>query len=1442
MIPHSPLFWNKESAHCGVGFIASRENKSSHRILSEGIEALNCLEHRGGGGRDPRSGDGAGIMTKIPFDFLGIEEGEVALASLFVSTSSVPRYKSLEIFRRTFAQLGLDIIDYRDVPTNQEALSEFSLHNAPRMIQAMIKRPKHCRSLESFESLLFHARVMTATNQDLENSRQDFFFASLSCRTVVYKVLGNGLTLKNFYPDLQDEKFTTNFCLFHRRFSTNTTSSWDKVQPFRVLAHNGEINTIEGNKTWAITREKDSGFRKGEVIQHKGNSDSGNLNSMVEALRFRSSIPHISEIMAILIPPAQGEKPYYKFWSRAMEPWDGPALISFCDGKRIGARLDRNGFRPCRWTETDEMLYLGSEDGIFPIEPKRVLRRGALNAGRSVTLNLYNGKVSFLDPSDYKEYVTAGFDSRLKYIERFDSTNFDRVANVAQQFGIFGLNKEEWNKLIIPMITTGKNAIGSMGDTSALPPLALFPRTLSQHFFQSFAQVTNPPLDYLREENVTDLSVYLGRRPNVFRPKELLPLKQALQLPGPVLTLYQMKRLKNIESELLHASLKVKIYDTTFEAAQGAESVRLRLKDLGKEILSDVRNGITIAIFSDCQSNVNRLPIDPLLILRTVHHVLDRNGLRLRCSLVFETGHIKNSHDLACLLSFGASATCPYLLLQAAREYKVEEKVLGHQGELSLTKALEGGLLKIMSKMGISVLKSYKGSELFTPLGLSTPFLEEFFPLHRSLVEGASFEDLIHNQINRVQQIEDFDGLKNNFYFKEKATDDKGENHSISSHRSRLVHQAIKEKNFEKFLLFGELNTQRGPSVLRDLLDYKKTESSAPKIDDLHSILKTFGSGAMSFGALSALSQRDIFKAMKAVGGQSNSGEGGENPYYDKESITSSIKQIASGRFGVTGEYLINAQEIQIKMAQGAKPGEGGQLMGHKVSVEIAKARFAAPGIDLISPPPQHDIYSIEDLKQLIYELKQFNQTATVSVKLVSGKNIGQIAVGVVKAGADTIQISGNDGGTGAADLLSMKQAGLPVEIGLREVHLALVENNLRNRVTLRVDGSIRTGRDVVLLALMGGEQFDFGKMLLIAQGCVLARICEKNTCPVGITTHDPKFLARYTGSSEDIVTYLRFVAQDVQNILNQMGLSSFQEAFGRYDLLTVNAKFKDFLIEKNIKLDAFFLESNWKLAPKIAVKVEVSQLNKKIFDDYQKAGEHFEGQYSIKGQDRAVGAYLFGEMARSRSKIQKSYIPIKNIHLRLKGEAGGGLGVLANELTRIELEGVANDFVGKSLNGGKIIITPFKDFPGRSEDNNSIGNSGLYGATGGTLFVRGRAGDRFGVRNSGAVAVVEGAGLHACEYMTRGECIILGEVLGNIGAGMTGGRIFLKRELSIHVNQDFLQETPLNEEARETLQKILQEYCAETQSALGFKALENINQFFSVWIPKGKLNAKESS
>ncbi len=1428
------------------------------------------MEHRGACAADGVSGDGAGVMTDIPFGLFGYEPRSVAVACLFLTPDEARREVALRAFESTFGLLGLEVIGYRTVPVNEDVLGPVARAAAPYVVHAFIRRPEPCGTDHAFNAQLYQAKQMTRAALLDRGAWLDLFFTSLSANTIVYKAMCRSVDLEPFYPDLANPNFETRFGVFHRRFSTNTRSSWDKVQPFRVVAHNGEINTIAGNRSWAYSRERALGLARNQLVTHSEISDSGNLGEVVEALMFRSSMPHLDDILAITIPPAGMTSDYYAFWSRAMEPWDGPALVAYADAETVGARLDRSGFRPARWCMTDDLFGLASEAGVFGLPQDRIRRKGTLRAGTGATVRLASGKVHFRDPSESRENAGAAFEPRLVALSDVPDHVDPKVlaSGVAEPqprmlpvMALHGLTVEELDRVLVPMILEGKEPITSMGDTARPAIFSEQHRSLYDFLVQRFAQVTNPPLDYLREALVTNLETHVGARPNIFSPKELVPPAPALLLPTPVLGLRQMQLLRLLtHREPSPLRTLVKAIDCTFEPHAGGGLERA-LDRIEAEARAAIEDGFSVVLLTDRAVSVERVAVPSLLALRATVRVLNRFGLRLNASIVVEAGDIRTTHQVACAVGFGATAVCPHLALEVAR-FSNHPKLAGHypqSNEDRLVRALSQGLLKIMSKMGISVVRSYQSSKMFGVLGLGRQLCARYLPGVASPLGGLELPQLEQRVLaaHRDASAGPLDQpLPSTFQLKEKNRGDIGERHSMTAARSKLVHDLVRGRLRGRSL--GEIErTYEGQGVEAEPVSPRhllvlRPAASAVALDDVEpaeEILARFGSGAMSFGAISARSQRDLFVAMRNLGGRCNSGEGGENPHYYLDGTTATTKQIASGRFGVTAEYLCAGDEIEIKVAQGAKPGEGGQLMGVKVNADIARARHASEGVDLISPPPLHDIYSIEDLKQLIYELKQLCPATAVCVKLVAGPAVGTVAVGVVKAGADVIQISGSDGGTGAAPISSMKHAGFPWELGLCDAHETLTERGLRDQVRLRVDGGLSTGQDVVMAAALGADEFGFGKALLVAQGCIMARICEKNRCPTGIATHDPKFLAKYKGSPEHVETFLRRLAARVREHLAVLGVRSLAAVVGQRRHLQANPSFRPMVRARGIDLSRL-------LAPvRVSFRIpapaaDLSAVNARILSDCEPVfrGEGpVQRRYRLRNEDRAVGAALAGAIGRRAHELRmqeldgktpnyRSYAPAPgSATLTFEGSAGQGFAAFTTEGMDLTLWGEANDSVAKSMSGGRVVVRPAADAAVVPESSAIVGNGCLYGATGGELLVHGEAGDRFAVRNSGAVAVVEGVGLHACEYMTGGVVVILRSLCANAGAGMTGGRLWCPRAGLAQVNDTLVSAVDPSSGDLEQLEALLRTYLAATGSATagGLLADQALQRHFALVVPR---------
>ncbi len=1401
-------------------------------------------------------------MAEIPYALLGYERGSVAVGTLFFHLNGARRRKAFEVMATVFEFAGIELLAWRDVPIDTSALGRMARDGLPLIQQVVIKRPDFCRTESSFATLLYYTKQALRAQMQRAGFYHEYFFVSLSTRTVVYKALTTAEALPAFYPDLNDPRFTTRFALFHRRFSTNTAPTWSRTQPFRMIGHNGEINTIACNRAWGLSREQALGLPPETLLTHEGISDSGSMNEMVEALRFRGSIPNLPEVLAIMMPPAAfSSNEFYKFWSRAMEPWDGPAFMAYSDGEVVGARLDRNGFRPCRWARTQKAFYLASEAGIFDLDEAEILAKGSLHGGSGAHVMLDTGEVHFTDPSQSRENRHATFDPRLEPIGEAPAPE---PQDQFRQMRHFGVTQEDIDAVLVPMITTGKEPIGSMGDTARPAALSDQPRSFFDHFYQTFAQVTNPPMDALREGMMTDLTIYVGRRPNVFEPKTLIPLTPAVELSSPVITPGELAWLQRAGAETPDGrnNFESVTLQATFPRVRGPEGLREALNTLSERVVAAIEGGCSIIVLSDRHAKYERPAVPSLLALRAAGLAMRNAGHRLSASIVVDTADVRTTHHLAALVGFGAAAVCPYLAFEIAEHHphpKLERLPVPLK-VANLRKAFDAGLLKIMSKMGISSAQGYHNAQLFTALGIDPEVMKTYFPGIDSPIGGRSLTDIAQAVLDRTETAQvnanSDSRLIETFQLREHRKGAIGEKHSMTARLSKLLHDVVTIADapdetfdphtavldrwpaYERYL---EEAKRQHPVNIRHLFNIASTNSiDLEDVQPRTEILRRFGSGAMSFGAISAESQRDLIRALDRVGGRSGSGEGGENPYYFEDGTSASTKQVASGRFGVTAEYLVAGREIEIKVAQGAKPGEGGQLMAVKVDEHIAKARHSLPGVDLISPPPLHDIYSIEDLRQLIYELKQLKPGVPVVVKLVSGANIGTIAAGVVKAGADVVQISGGDGGTGAASLSSMKHAGLPWELGLAEVHATLVEQHLREHCILRVDGGLQTGFDLMVAALLGAEEFGFGKLLLVAEGCIMARVCEKNTCPRGIATHDPKFKKKYRGTVDQVTTLLAYLAEDLRRQLARAGFARLEEAVGRADLLAVMPAFQGIVEERGLDLSRLTTSRPHARGHRGPLLREgVNRLNQRLVEDFEPAitdEETVRRSYTIHSTDRATLATLAGRIAQQTSRERRAaaarrdrvavenpwVMPEGRCRIEFTGSAGQGFGAFLVSGLDVTLRGEANDSVAKSMAGGRLVVRPAPEARFGAADNAIIGNCAMYGATGGTLYVNGLAGDRFAVRNSGATAVVEGVGLHACEYMTNGRVVILGRVSYNIGAGMTGGAVYLPADRDAWVNHDYLVGEMLDADDEHDLHQLLEDYWQATDSSTAAALLEN--------------------
>ncbi len=1402
---------------CGVGFVANISGRKEQRIVQFAIEALNSLAHRGALDADAKTGDGAGILVQLPKPFFkreadrlgvkAVEEEDLAVG--FVFTPAGNKYlvaKCKQFVEEACAKYGIHFLAWRPVPLNPRCLGEKARSTMPEIIHCLLGRDLSW-SPDEFERKLFLARNH-AERAAMAEKVDGFYCASFSARTIVYKGLFNAPQLPKFYLDLKDPLFVSALAIYHQRYSTNTFPTWHLAHPFRMLAHNGEINTLLGNKNWSRARETEleSAVWGDEVetlrplIQPSG-SDSAALDNALEALDLSGR--HLLHAVTMLTPEAWENatdmdpalRNYYQYHACLNEPWDGPAAVVFSDGRIIGATLDRNGLRPARYKiYEDGLMVMGSEVGVVAMDEKKVVQKGRLGPGRILAIDTETGK--FLDNDAVKRFVAA----QQPYGDWVTAHLFDLQAH-AQPFSAnhkavnlldltlqqitFGWDQEQLDDLLKSMATQGGEPVGSMGDDTPIAVLSKRPRLLFDYFKQLFAQVTNPPIDSIRERIVMSLASNIGTRLSWF--DETPEHARQVRLESPFLYDYELAALKQIPdpafpSEVIHCH---------FDATQGASDLDAALTSICRLAEQAVDAGRVILVLSDRGVDAQKAPIPMLLAVGAVHHHLIRVGKRMRCSLICESGECRDVHHFAALVGFGASAVNPYLALDTIRE-AVEA---GKYGDISLEKAygnfrksIESGLLKVMAKMGISTIASYLGAQIFEAIGLGQEVMDRCFFGTTSQIGGIGLQDIAEDALRRHRAafaapeaaVLDVGG---NYRV---ARGGRGEYHAYNPQVVLTLHRFLKSGQREEFLKYMETVEKREPVSPRDLFQVKLGGTSVPldEVEPVEDIRRRFTTAGMSLGALSPEAHECLAIAMNSIGGKSNSGEGGEDPVRYSTERNSAIKQVASGRFGVTPAYLASASEIEIKMAQGAKPGEGGQLPGHKVSPLIAQLRYSVPGVPLISPPPHHDIYSIEDLAQLIYDLKQVNPRAKVCVKLVACAGVGTVAAGVAKAYADVVLISGHDGGTGASPLSSIKNTGGPFEFGVAEAHQTLMLNDLRSRIVLRTDGGLKTGRDIVMAALLGAEEFNFGTGALVAAGCAMFRVCHLNTCPVGVATQKEELRLKFKGKPENLVAFFNAIAQEVRELMAALGFRKLDELVGRTDLLE-RRPVSDFPEEIRTKVASLQLDRLlYQVDPTgTATRIHTrernerfgdSSLDDKIINDARVA---LQGKgvvklsYKITNIHRNVGTKVSGQIGY---QFGDTGLPEGSIDVTLKGSAGQSFGTFLARGVRLKLMGEANDYVGKGMNGGEIIVRPLDAVKFPWPENSIVGNTCLYGATGGRLLAAGRAGERFGVRNSGGTAVVEGTGDHACEYMTGGLVVVLGETGRNFGAGMSGGRAYV--------------------------------------------------------------------
>ncbi len=1411
-----------EKASCGVGFIADIKGRKSHKIVEDALTILVNLEHRGAVGADPRAGDGAGILVQIPHKFfakktaeLGIKlpaPGEYAVGALFLPHDAAWRQEIMDTYAAVAAQDGMKVLGWRDVPTDNSTLGESVKPTEPVNKQVFIARNPKVKSDDEFERRLYIMRkTISRTLYAMRERRVSGYYpVSISCRTMIYKGMFLADQLGTYYPDLHDPDFDSALALVHQRFSTNTFPAWSLAHPYRMVAHNGEINTLRGNNNWMAAREASvsspkfgKDISKLWPISYEGQSDTACFDNALEFLTMGGySLAHS---VMMMIPEAwagnqqmsEERRAFYEYNAALMEPWDGPAAIAFTDGRQIGATLDRNGLRPARYVVTrDDRIIMASEVGVLPIAEEEIVTKWRLQPGKMLLVDLEQGR---LIPDEELKSTLAKSHPYRKWLDNTqivleelpEASEVAPISNLSllDRQQAFGYTQEDLKILMAPMAATGEEAVGSMGNDAPISALSERAKPLFTYFKQNFAQVTNPPIDPIREELVMSLVSIIGPRPNLFDLEGISETKR-LEVRQPILTNADLEKIRAI-SQVAESHFKSRTIDTTWPVESGAIGMAEAIKGLCGRAEFAVRDGINIIILSDRRAGADRIAIPSLLACAAVHHHLIREGLRTSVGLVVESGEPREVHHFCCLAGYGAEAINPYLAFETITAMKDElpQKLDDKELIKRYIKSIDKGLLKVMSKMGISTYQSYCGAQIFDAIGLKTDFVAKFFTGTATRIEGVGLEEIAEECVRRHH-----DAFSDAPIYRtmldvggDYAFRVRGEDHVWTAATVSSLQHAVRGNSYEKYRHFARiindqsehLYTIRGLFRIKTAKDEKRQPVPIEEVESAKDIVRRFSTGAMSYGSISREAHTTLAIAMNRIGGKSNTGEGGEEsdrykPLPNGDSMRSAIKQVASGRFGVSAEYLVNSDMMQIKIAQGAKPGEGGQLPGYKVDKTIAKVRHSTPGVGLISPPPHHDIYSIEDLAQLIFDLKNVNPDGDVSVKLVSEVGVGTVAAGVSKARSDHVTIAGYEGGTGAAPLTSVKHAGSPWEIGLAETHQTLVANRLRGRIAVQVDGGIRTGRDVVVGALLGADEFGFATAPLIAAGCIMMRKCHLNTCPVGVATQDPVLRKRFTGQPEHVINYFFFVAEEVRELMAEMGYRTFNEMIGQMQMLD---RIKVLAHAKANGLDFSKLFTKPDMPANVAIYNCEKQdhkihdiIDRKLIAQSKAAienGTPVQVSFPIKNVDRTVGAMLSGEIAK---RYGHEGLPADTIVAKFTGTAGQSFGAFLARGVTFELEGDANDYVGKGLSGGRIVVRPPAHSTIVPEESIIIGNTVLYGAIDGECYFRGVAGERFAVRNSGAIAVIEGAGDHCCEYMTGGIAVVLGPTGRNFAAGMSGG------------------------------------------------------------------------
>jgi glutamate synthase (NADPH) large chain len=1446
-LPISQGLYNPENEHdsCGIGFIANIKGKKSHSIVDQGLKILKNLTHRGAVGADPLAGDGAGILLQIPDDFMQFEtkklkialpeQGKYGVLMIFLPHEQKLQKKIRQTFENLVTQEGQKFLGWRTVPTNNSKFSENVKSTEPVIAQGFVGQADDITRNGNFELKLYIIRKQLSNIvANIKEDTSAYYACSCSSRTILYKGMLLAGQVGEYYTDLMDVRFKSGLALVHQRFSTNTFPTWSLAQPFRMVCHNGEINTVRGNVNWMASRRFNM---KSNIIGQdleklwplipEGLSDTACFDNALELLVAGGYT--VMHAMAMLIPEAWAGNPlmnaerkaFYEYHAALMEPWDGPAAVAFTDGIQIGATLDRNGLRPARYIVTDDdMVILASEAGVLPIKEEKIIQKWRLQPGKMLLIDTAEGRI--ISDDEIKNKMARAFDYqnilnrtqiKLEKLPAEIPPQPTSGISLIQKQQAFGYTQEDLKLLFPPMVTVGQEALGSMGTDTPISALSDKSKLLYTYFKQNFAQVTNPPIDPIREEAVMSLVSFIGPRPNLL-DLEVNGTNKRLEVSQPILQNQDLEKIRTI-GDIPDNDFKTITIDCTYDVVKGAKGMKRAIENVCLLAEVAVVEGDNIIILSDRNLSGKKIAIPALLATSAVHHHLIRQGLRTSVGLVVETGEAREVHHFCALSGYGAEAINPYLAFETIEGmlHQLPEEVNLHTAKARYVKAINKGILKVMSKMGISTYQSYCGAQVFDAVGLNSDFIKHYFTSTKSAIEGVGIMEVSKETIIRHSH-----AFGDNMIYKKSldvggdyAVRMRGEAHHWNYDSISKLQHAVRSGSSETYEEYAQIINKQAKRLMtpRGLFKIKPIGKALPinQVESAANIVKRFATGAMSFGSISREAHTTLAIAMNQIGGKSNTGEGGEEPNRftpdrNGDSRRSAIKQVASGRFGVTTEYLVNADDIQIKMAQGAKPGEGGQLPGHKVDPVIAKVRHSTPGVGLISPPPHHDIYSIEDLAQLIYDLKNVNPIARISVKLVSEIGVGTVAAGVTKAKADHITISGFDGGTGASPLTSLKHAGSPWEIGLAETQQTLVINRLRDRVSVQVDGGLKTGRDVVIGALLGADEFGFATAPLIASGCIMMRKCHLNTCPVGVATQDPVLRRKFTGKPEHVINYFFFVAEEVRKIMAKMGVKSFNEIIGRSDLLDKNEAISHW---KSDGLD--FTKIFHKITPKKGDDIYntkrqkhdiINILDRMLID---KATDALENKVSVNIKadihnfDRSTGAMLSGELVKRHG--HKGLID-DTIHIKLKGIAGQSFGAFAAAGITFELEGETNDYVGKGLSGGKLIVYPPKNNRIESGKNIIVGNTVLFGAINGECYFCGVAGERFAVRNSGAIAVVEGVGDHGCEYMTGGCVVVIGQTGRNFAAGMSGGIAYVldeEGEFENRCNLSMVNLEPLPEE-----------------------------------------------